>query len=267
MKVSEISFVILIDTCAMSALSLYVDSCMALNKNLGINIDTMKKEYERQRNTKEIHLNFDAIGPGFSLYNYLQAGLKTYDHHVKFLFSILSEIELLTIFLERTFHKILTDKGIPYRIRTKKLFKLQVDFDYEEEIMRYWNNIKIELYKNNIEFESHENEPGNMTDTLEIVRIISRHIALHPVDMYLYALGIFERCDEIYTRDSEFKKVINNIYHKNEGWRTSNKNIQEDLRKYAFSFEEQFDKEGEIKLPKGVPTRRSSPCPPQPGPT
>ena len=81
-----------------------------------------------------------------------------------------------------------------------------------------------------------------------------------PVDLYLYSLGVIERCDEIYTNDEEFRTIINYIHDKQESWQIINERIQEDLinlgnRFLNFGhFVEEFKKEGEIKLPKGVAT-------------
>jgi len=259
MTANESPFVA-IDSCSMVLLSLYVDSCMALNESLGIDMNMIKKGFKKKKNITKNHLNIEEIRKGWKFYNYLQEKLECSDYNAKFLFSILSEIELLNVFLERVFHRELTNKGVPYRIRTKKPFKLQVDFDYEKEVIEYWNRIREELGKNSIEFNYPKTDTDNTQDVLEITRIISKYVALGPVDLYLYSLGVIERCDEIYTNDEEFRTIINYIHDKQESWQIINESIQEDLinlgnRFLNFGhFVEEFKKEGEIKLPKGVAT-------------
>ncbi len=247
-------FVILIDTNAMVLLSLYVESCCTVGKDLGISIDDLKSEFENQRDTKENYLNFEEIKKGYNLYDHLKQKGRGFDANLEVWFSLLSEVELLNVFLERTFELELTRKGIPYRIRRKKPFRMQIDFDYDTKVFSYWKNRKGKLAKSDIEFSYPEKDDGAIQDIVKIANIVTRYVALEPVDLYLYASGIHLRADEIYTHDTELREIINKIRTDGE-WTNIRKNIQQDLRTFIRSFEDEYQKEGEISLPKGVPTR------------
>lgn len=249
-KISEV-FVVLMDTNAISALSLYVSACNALGRNLGIDKENMKSEFKNQKGVEGSSLNFVEIEKGLKVYNYLQNMHKLH-RSLSILISCLSEIELLNIFLERVFDRELTRKGIPYRIRRKRPFRVQVDFDYEKEIIGYWESIKGSLGDHDIEFECPEEDPDVLRDTIKVSKVVVRHVALEPVDLYLYSLGIFKRADEIYTYDEELRVIINNIWHRNINWRDVCDNIKNDLREYILSFEDEYRKEKKISLPKGV---------------
>ena len=253
----DIPFVILIDTNAMAVLSLYVESCNTVGRDLGISVDDLKGEFENQKDIKSDYLNFKEIKKGYKLYNYVIEKIKSFDGNIKVRFSLLSEIELLDVFLDRAFDHKLTGKCIPYRIRLKKPFRAQIDFDYEEEIVKSWEDIKENLEEQGIEFDNPEKESDAIRDIIKIAKIVTRYVALDPVDLYLYASGIFLRADEIYTHDGEFRAIINKILT-DRGWINIYDNIQQDLRDLGRedirSFEEEYKKEGKIYLPKGTPT-------------
>jgi predicted nucleic acid-binding protein len=258
-------FVILIDTNAMVALSLYVESCDTVGRDLGISVDDdLNDDLKSELNQKDIksdYLNFEEIKKGYKLYDYLRKKIESFDGDINIWFSLLSEIELLDVFLGRAFDHELTRKGIPYRIRRKKPFRTQIDFDYEEKIAKYWRDIKEKLGKKGIEFDNPENpekESEAVQDIIEIAKIVTRHVALEPVDLYLYASGIDLRVDEIYTYDEEFREIINKI-HPDREWRNIYENIQQDLKKVIRSFQEEcktyyemYGKDKKICLPEGV---------------
>jgi len=250
MAESDRPFVILIDTNAMAVLSLYVESCNTLGRDLGISVDDLKSEFENQKDIKSDYLNFKEIKKGYKLYDYLREKIRSFDRGIKVWFSLLSEIELLDVFLDRAFDHELTRKGIPYRIRRKKPFRVQIDFNYEEKIAKYWEDIKEKLGEQDIEFDNPEKESDAIQDIIKVAKIVTRYVALEPVDLYLYASGIHLRADEIYTHDNEFKAIINKIYNKE--WRNVYDNIQQDLRTFIRSFEGEYQKEKKIFLPKGV---------------
>lgn len=257
---TDSSFVILVDTNAMAALSLYVEGCVAVEARLGAPVEELKSKFREIKDTKDTQLYFEGRGgieEGNKFFDHLKSKFKEFDT-VQIWFSLLSEIELLDIFLDRTFDHELTRKGIPYRIRLKKPFRVQIDFSYEEKVVKYWEDIKEKLGEQGIEFDNPEKERDAIRDIVKIARIVTRHVALGAVDLYLYASGIYLRADEIYTRDTELREIINKIYHKE--WKNIYNNIQQDLRTSIRSFEEEcktsyemYGKEKEIDLPKGVP--------------
>jgi predicted nucleic acid-binding protein len=258
MKESDRPFVILIDTNAMSKLWLYVESCNTIEKDLDISIDDLKSEFKNQKNIKENYLDFEEVEKGYKLYSYLRNKIKSFNGNIEVWFSFLSEIELLNVFLEKVFDIELTRKGIPYIIRKKKLFRMQIEFNYEEKVAKNWEDIKEKLAQHDIEFNNSEKESDAIQDIKKIAKIVTRYVALGSVDLYIYALGIHLKANKIYTHDQELRGIINNI--RNKCWRNVYDNIQKDLRTFIRSFREEcetyfemYRKEKEIDLPKGVP--------------
>lgn len=250
---SDDGFGILIDTNAMSALSLYVEACNTVEKELGITIDDLKNAFE-ERGCKEQYLNFGEVKKGYALYNYLSDKLREFDDEIQVWFCLMSEIELLNVFMEKVFDNELTKKGIPYRIRQKKPFRTQIDFDYENAVTNYWNNIRSNIENHNIVFSEPEKIDGTLQNVLNISRIVTKYVALAPVDLYLYATAIYLRVQGIYTHDNEFKTIINDISHRNgTDWTNIYNSIQNDLIKFIHSFADEFEKEGKIDLPNGIP--------------
>ncbi len=260
MAESDRPFVILIDTSAMVPLWLYVESCNTIEKDLGISINDLKSEFKNRKNIKENYLNFKEVEKGYKLYNYLRNKIKSFDGNIEVWFSLLAEIELLNVFLEKVFDIELTRKGIPYIIRKKKLFRMQIEFNYEEKVAKNWEGIKEKLAQDDIEFSNPEKKSDVIQDIKEIAEIVTRYVALGSVDLYLYALGIHLKANEIYTHDQELRGIINNICNKQ--WLNIYDSIQLDLRKYILLFKEECetyrethnDEEKEIDLPKCIPS-------------
>ncbi|RLF94114.1 hypothetical protein DRN50_06045 [Thermococci archaeon] len=257
MTESKKPFVILIDTNAMAALSLYVESCTTVGANLGTTIEELKEKFEKIKCINKEYLKDylyfgekGGIKDGYKLFKYLRIKREEFDN-IQIWFSQLSEIELLNVFLDRTFDRELTRKGIPYRIRRKKPFRTQIDFNYEEEITKNWEDIKEKLSEQGIEFENPEKESDAIQDIIKVAKIVTQYVALEPVDLYLYASAVYLRADEIYTHDKEFRTIINKILTDNE-WRNIYNNVQQDLRKCTPSFEKEYEVENRIALPKGV---------------
>jgi len=254
MAKSDRPFVTLIDTNAMAALTLYVESCVTVEAPLGTTVEELKNKFKEIKNTKDTQLYFEGRGnikDGYNLFDHLKSKIKEFDA-VQIWFSLLSEIELLDVFLDRTFDIELTRKGVPYRIRQNKPFRTQIDFDYEERVAKYWEDIKEKLTQYDIEFNNPEDREGAaIRDIIRIAKIVTQYVALEPVDLYIYASGIDLGADEIYTHDKEFRVIINKIRTDKE-WENIYENIQQDLRKFVRSFEDEYRKEGKIYLPKGV---------------
>jgi len=256
MAENDSSFVILIDTNAMSALSIYVESCSAVNTELGAKIEDLKEKFkgkfEREEVKIEEYLNLSGrcgAKAGFDLFWYLKNKNTEFSNNVKIYFSFFSQVELFGVFLERVFDHKLTQQGVPYRIRKKKPFRVQIGFNYQEEVVDRWEEIKDKLREQGIEFAMPECDPNSelLKDVMWVFNILSKYIALDTMDLYLYSAGIILRVDEIYTHDDDFRAIINNI----PKWKNIFNNIQKELIANN-SFNEEFKNTGKITFPKGV---------------
>lgn len=259
-KANKKIFTILLDTNAVTALSLFIEACDIVGKKPNkINEKNELKQLLDEKNVKTEWLCFEekgGINQGLKVFSHLKK--KANKHEIRIYFPRMTEIEALHLIMERKFHEELTKRGIQYRLRTKKVMRLQVDFDCKE-IYKNWDDFKNNLYKQDIRLLLPELEfRGLIDDAVSISNILIKYILLQPVDLFLYAIGIRIGADEIYTRDDEFKKIINNIAKGAKGdapeWQEIADSLTEELINTFLAIKEEFIKEQKIKLPKGVPS-------------
>lgn len=248
---TDSTYSILIDTNAMAKLSIYVGICECAVKEFGTGLDEIKEVLNSKKINK--YCEIDEIKKGYDLLVYLKKKYNEFNGNIVIWFSSLSEIELLHLFLEKTFDQELTRRHVPYLARRKRFLRYQVDFDYENEVLRRWETIKEKTNDADIGFRFPERERENnylAFDIGEIAEMILKYAVLDPVDLYLYALGICLMVDEIYTHDKEFSEIINKIMGE---WKHIGQNIQNDLKEKWPRFREEFEKTGKIRLPRGTP--------------
>ena len=242
-------------TNALSRLSLYVDVCRCVEMRLGTKWDVLNRElcFKSISNEHFGKENTQQIKEGYKLFDHLITKKAEYDN-VKIWFSAFSRIELLNIFLERTFDRQLTRNGVPFRVRLKKPLRTQINFDYNTEVFEYWIMLKSELENSDIELMEPERLSGAVKDILRISDIITRYVALDVIDLYLYASSIFIRANELYCHDIEFRWIVRNIQKENgEKWKNISRNIQNDLKNSFSWIELEFEEKGLIALPEGNP--------------
>jgi len=251
-KRNKEGFTILIDTNAVTAISLYLEICDLAGKDPINELEEIKRSLET-KNIKREWLRFDnGIKNGFKAFTYLKEKVEQYELRVYL--PLIEEIEALHLIMERKFDEILTRKGIPYRLRTKRVIRTHVDFDYNQ-IYENWLNFKEKLEYYGIELILPEKEyKGLWKDIFLITNLLMKYILLENIDMLIYAISLYIRVDEIYTFDREFRTVVNHISHGSTStWRRIAEQLERDLINNFSFFKEEFDKESKIKFPKGVP--------------
>jgi len=239
-EVNRESFTILIDTNAITAITLYLETCEIVKKDPDeINeIGEIKKLLKKQ-NIEEEWLAFtdrNGIKDGYKAFKYLKEKAERYE--ISIYLPVLAEIEALHLFTERKFDEILTRKGIPHRLRTKKVTRVCVDFDYNQ-IYKKWNSYKEKLEYQGIELVTPEKEGfGFWNDVLKISNLLMKYILMGNIDMLMYAIAIYLRADEIYTRDQEFKNIVRQLSKPpNSKWREISRSFKDDLIRSFPSFE------------------------------
>lgn len=255
-KVNKQNFTILIDTNAVTSLSLYLEACELVGKKPDtINNKTDLISLLEGKEIKSEWLSFEkkgGIAQGLRDFKNLKVRGKRYQ--LKIYFPAIIEIEALHVLMERRFDQELTRRLVPYRLRSKKVIRRQVDFNYEE-IYENWSKFKNNLSLEEMELHLPEREfDGLIDDALTISNILMKYISLETIDSLLYAIGVKIGADEIYTHDGELKEVINNIAKgEDRDWQKIAKLFYKDLKDMFPSFKEEFDKNKRIKLPYGVP--------------
>lgn len=244
-------YVSLLDTTAVTFLTLYIEACDTFHEDLWVDFDVFKSKYESR--VPGQYINFSDIKKGRDVLIHLDSKSREFNGNTEIWFSLLNEIELLNILTDRRFDEELRRKLVPFRIRNKKMLKLQIDFDYDNEIFGYWNSMKSRLEGLNIEIRTPEGfsrDGGALIDIVNIAKIIAKYINLTSVDLYLYATGLYLRSDEILTHDTEMGNIISYIRSDQE-WSDIKLGIQHDLIQNIPSFEEEsIIMNGAINFPK-----------------
>jgi len=248
-KRNKKSFTILIDTNSITAITLYLKTCEIIKKEPNkINKIEEIKKWVKNEKIKEEWLAFtdrNGIKDGYKAFKYLLEKQKKYELYVYF--PLIGELEALHLFVEREFDHVLTKRGIPFRLRTKRPARLFVDFDYNQ-VYKQWESYKEKLEYQGIVLISPEKE-GFWNEVFKITNLLMKYILMGNIDMLMYAIAIYLQADEIYTRDQEFKNIVQQISRpSNSLWRKISRDLKEDLKNQFPSF-----KEGGVNFPHGVP--------------
>lgn len=244
-------YVSLLDTTAVTFLTLYIEACDSLGEDLWIDFEDFKSKYESK--VPKPYINFIDIKKGRDVLIHLNSKTREFDGNMEIWFSLLNEIELLNILTDRLFDEELRKKLVPSRIRNKKLLKLQIDFDYDRKVFGYWSSMRQRLEGLNIEIQTpegpHGSSDGALIDIINIAKIIAKYVNLTSVDLYLYATGLYLRSDEILTHDGEMGAIIDYIRSERE-WSDIKSGIQNDLINSIPSFREEYELNGALNFPK-----------------
>ena len=197
---------VLIDTCAMAALSIYCEFCDARKKTYGTSSSELFGDLPTH--LKNEYFEEEAIKHGYQCYKYLRDLKQNGD--IVFYFSKLVKVELLDVFLDVSFDEMLVREGISFRLRRKKPLRWQVNFDYNKKVSNRYATIEKCLDGLGISISCPEADlRSSYRQAFEINDILSSHIFLDSVDSYLFSLSVFLMVDEIITFDHEFKNILN----------------------------------------------------------
>lgn len=253
-KENKESFTILIDTNAIIALPLYFKSCKLIEKGPNeINEPNEIITLLQNKGIKSEWLAYErGIKNGFHAFKYLREKAEQYELSVYF--PIIGDIEALHLLMERKFDEVLTKRGIQYRLRKKRVFRNIVDFDYNQ-IYENWNNFKDKLLGDHgiILSEPEKLHDKFWVDIFITLNLLMKYILLDIGDMIIYSIALYLRTNVIYTYDTEFKTIINQISHRQQPWLDVVAHLEQVLIEKFPAFKEEFDKEKKIKFPLGVP--------------
>jgi len=248
---TKTSFTILLDTNAITAITLYLETCEIVGKKPDEINKRGIKNLLKEKKIKQEWLAFtdkNGIEDGYKAFKHLMEKQKKYELYVYF--SLIGELEALHLFVEREFDHVLTKRGIPFRLRIKKPRRLFVDFDYNQ-IYEKWDSYKEKLEYQGLRLITPEKEEkeGFWYEVFIISNLLMKYILMGTVDMLMYAIAIYLRVDEIYTRDQEFKNIVRQISRPSDStWKKISQGLKKDLENQFSSF-----KEGGVNFPYGVP--------------
>ncbi|KAF5083802.1 hypothetical protein DSECCO2_86050 [anaerobic digester metagenome] len=250
MTFSDENYSVLIDTNAMISISLLFEACNYISVSCDSPIETIKDKFDQEFENCKDYIEFEEIKKGSNCFAYLLKKREEFPSNIEYNFSLLSEFEIRKAILEHQYHKDMTRRGMPFRIRRKNPLHIQFSYDYQNDVLDYWRNIKANIENFNIQITCPEYQDGVMRDTIDVIStIVSKHIALGSQDLYLYSLAIKCCCNEIITYDSDFRDTINQLRTREEYRSRKEAIIQELIQLDPYNLE--FEDTGTISLPEG----------------
>ena len=230
------SYSILIDTCSMARISLYCEVCNQLKMTVGTSIDKIESEIKIKQGFPLID-SLSFLKEGYSIYKYLKEKRETRNAFILY-FSQFAKIELYDIFLDISFDEMLTKNGISYRLRRKKPFRWQVDFDFNKQVKDRYDLIENSLNKINILISIPEKEsPVTHNLPFDINSVLLSHVFLDSFDSYLYSLSLSLMVDDFLTSDNELRDIIKKFQSDKE-WKTHLDNMKKSIIQISSSHRE-----------------------------
>lgn len=262
-KNEEEIITILLDTNALTSLSLFIEFCDMANIDPG-NVNSAAdfgQAVKRIAKEKDIVEEFllskqDKGGPfqGSKVFKHLREG-----NPKEVLTSSICENEALHVLLERKADEILTKAGVPFRLRKKTFFRVQTELDYPN-IWKQWEGFMSALENYGIGLKFAEEEYSSQDkgafwrDLFALQQCLMKYILIESQDFLIYTTAILIGADEIYTTDVEFKNIINSICNpSDDGWKRVRKEIGEKLVDVITSRAEEYRHMGKLTLPHAVP--------------
>ena len=225
---------VLIDSCAMAKLSIYCECCNSVRKEYGVEPSILSSSLQPPL-TQEC-LEFEAIKDGYKCYKYLYDLKQQGDLLLHF--SKFAKIELFDIFLDVSFDELLADHGISYRLRRKKPFRWQVNFNYGDKVIARYDRIITCLDGIGISINYPEADPrSSYRLACEISDILSKHIFLDSFDSYLYSLALFLMVDDFFTYDRELRNILTAFGTKPE-WKSHREALEAEVIRVDTDYQE-----------------------------
>lgn len=249
MSSDEISTLV-IDTCSVIYLSLYAEACSGANLDFGSPPTDVVDKIKLNGGLAKENLEYQRIKQGFGLLGYLK---DRSDWEIYF--SQISRSEMNRTLSERKFDELLTKAGVPFRIRRNKFARMRIDFDYEAEVVRKYENLKKNLEDFDIELNVPEQQKEIFENIYPYIGTISSTISLDVFDSYIYALAISVSAKELYSNDEEFRTTVNFVHTpNNDEWKSVAQNLKEKVLKLHPYNELQPNELPENIFPIGKPT-------------
>jgi len=230
---------VLLDTCVLARLSLYCQACLAAKLELGCTIDRL------HRSMHDLQL---CSRPGDLLDSqYIREGQRTWSSiaaasDLHYSYSLLSQLETQVLLEDKAIDAKLFGK-VPFRLWRNKPLRMQTEIDYDTEVLGNWTYL-VEALESVADVDcierANEVKPSEIAD---VSNILSRHLILDPIDLYLYSCAVFAMVDEVWTHDEDFRIVVGNL-RSNGRYRNQRQAILGDLSMFNAKFAA-----GDFKLP------------------
>ena len=198
---------VLLDTCVLARLSLYFEACLAAKLEPGCTID------ELHRSMCELRL---CSRPGDLLAGgSIKDGRETWAAMVatpdsQYSYSLLSQLETQVLLEERAVDALLLGK-VPFRLWRNKPLRMQTEIDYDAEVLDKWTGL-ISTMETVVNVQCIEGvDEVRPSDIVDVSNILSRHLVLDPIDLYLYSCAVFAMVDEVWTYDGDLRILVEDI--------------------------------------------------------
>ena len=198
---------VLLDTCVLARLSLYFEACLAAKLEPGCTIN------ELHRSMCELQL---CSRPGDLLAGgSIKDGQETWAAMVaapdsQYSYSLLSQLETQVLLEEKAVDALLLGK-VPFRLWRNKPLRMQTEINYDTQVLDKWTGLisRLETIVN-VQCIEGVNEV-RPSDIVDVSKILSRHLILDPIDLYLYSCAVFAMVDEVWTYDGDLRTLVEGI--------------------------------------------------------
>ena len=225
---------VLIDTCAMAKLSFFCELCDSVKKEYGTELSALYSSLPKPLTEDSLETKTAKIG--YKYYKHLRD--LSNNGNILLHFSLFTRIELFDVFLDISTDELLATQGIPFRVRRKKPFRWQVQFDFNKNVVSRYETIIKCLDAMGITISCPEEDTrSSYRLAFMINEILSSHVFLDSFDSYLYSLGLFLMVDEILTDDGEFEKIMEDFSTKPE-WETHRETVKTEIIKIDSDYKE-----------------------------
>lgn len=198
---------VLLDTCVLARLSLYLQACQAARLEPGCTIN-------------ELHQSMIGLQlcsrPGDLLdKQYLQEGCKTWlkiaaAPEFQYSYSLLNQLETQVLLEDKAVDAKLFGR-VPFRLWRNKPLRMQTEIDYDAEVLAHWT-LLVDAVEKVAHVDCIERKDEVHTSEIAYVsNVLSRHLILDPIDLYLYSCAVFAMVDEVWTNDDDFRYLIHNL--------------------------------------------------------
>lgn len=209
-------FVILLDTNAMSSLSLYIQTCASFELEFGSAIEVIRDRLEEKLGSRvnEKFLAIEELKKGYKVLKFLKSKKEQFpdEDSLEVYYSALNEIELYNLFVERRLQQELADNLVPMRVRDRyRSLGAQVLFDYQEEIISQWSGVKEAMKREYIKIKMAEEELKSIGEIFGVAKKVMEKVSMGPIDLYIYSCALYVDADVIISSDGEFKTIVNKI--------------------------------------------------------
>lgn len=222
--------VVLLDSNVLGNLSLYFEACASVHKKVGSSCADIISSLSSALTICTDERTKDCLRLGYRGFQNLRT-LGSSGHSLDIYVSRVSCLEVMNLYMERSFDEQLSHCNIPFRMRSRRPFRCQVTFDYDEKVESPWQLFLQSMEDEGLPIRYAEEFMGETSQSegfqliLRATQAIAHSVALEDVDLYLCAAALVIPVDYFYTCDQDVRNVMNSMRSSKDWWGISDRVI------------------------------------------